>query len=196
MNGSQKTWLCLIDQPGAVRAERHRTAVGQRGPRVRRLCLQHVPVDDTILYALLTLYLDKLGVSLALWSTRQSRVPVSAIVLVSAPRWSGRGSGAAARVDGAQQPSISIRELTKYFTSLILVEGGAGGVLPAGRGVLYKGEVFKDMYNGISMDMYKGEMFCLLGHNGAGKAARHHVWRCLDPGRVCEPHPQVSKCIN
>ena len=59
MNGSQKTWLCLIDQPGAVRAERHRTAVGQRGPRVRRLCLQHVPVDDTILYALLTLYLDK-----------------------------------------------------------------------------------------------------------------------------------------
>lgn len=49
------------------------------------------------------------------------------------------------------QPFISIRGLKKYFTNLF------------GK----KGDAIKAV-NGISLDLYKGEIFCLLGHNGAG----------------------------
>eukprot|EP01083_Nonionella_stella_P041401 112266_1 len=50
--------------------------------------------------------------------------------------------------------AIAIRKLSKFFKSFGLTEHTRKEV----RAV-----------DNISLDMYKGEVFCLLGHNGAGK---------------------------
>ena len=49
-----------------------------------------------------------------------------------------------------KQPSIAIRPLRKHFEPLL------------------GGDVEKAV-DGVSLDMYEGQVFCLLGHNGAGK---------------------------
>ena len=46
------------------------------------------------------------------------------------------------------EPSIAIRHLRKYFEPLL----GSGTTVKA--------------VDGVSLDMYEGEVFCLLGHNG------------------------------
>ena len=59
----------------------------------------------------------------------------------------------------ALKPAISIRKLTKHFSSLF-------------------GDKVVKAVNNISMDIFSGEVFCLLGHNGAGQF--HLLNNCND----------------
>lgn len=57
------------------------------------------------------------------------------------------------------QPCVRIRGLTKSFVK----NGAAAGIFGG------KAEVFKAV-DGLNLDLFEGEIFCLLGHNGAGKS--------------------------
>jgi ABC-type multidrug transport system ATPase subunit len=57
------------------------------------------------------------------------------------------------------QPCVCIRGLTKSF-----VKNGTASGLCGGEAVVFKA------VDGLNLDLFEGEIFCLLGHNGAGKS--------------------------
>jgi ABC-type multidrug transport system ATPase subunit len=57
------------------------------------------------------------------------------------------------------EPCVRIRGLTKSF-----VKNGTASGLCGGDAVVFKA------VDGLNLDLFEGEIFCLLGHNGAGKS--------------------------
>eukprot|EP01083_Nonionella_stella_P115453 342352_1 len=177
MNGSQKTALCLLG-PSCYSisltnlAQYETSLIGLQWDNIYDEYQDFafgtaiwMLLFDSVLYVLLTLYMDKVFPSR--YGQRQSPF------FICLPRFwcpKRRNMTAELHEDPQQRkytleeadcfeplgskmslhPAISIRNLTKHFTSL------------TSKKVVHA-------VNGISMDIFSGEVFCLLGHNGAGK---------------------------
>lgn len=116
-------------------------------------------LGQTAMYALLHFYFEKVLPS-------ATASPLRPLFFLSSSYWS-----AASPIDGSSQPlpasdtyeaaegapCVRIRGLTKSFKK----NGTAGA---------FEKPVWFKAVDGLNLDMYEGEIFCLLGHNGAGKS--------------------------
>eukprot|EP01084_Bolivina_argentea_P269161 457382_1 len=125
---------------------------------------------DSILYIILTLYFDRV------WPSRYGQ-RLHPLFFISPSFWCPNKDKLSSNNNSLSQElirqksdtkyepldatkyddsnvSIRIRGLKKYFSSLFDFNKASQTVKAV---------------DGISLDMYKGEVFCLLGHNGAGK---------------------------
>merc|ERR1719461_587191 len=127
---------------------------------------------DSVIYVVLTLYFDKVWpsrygqrlhplffASKAFWCPQQAQNDV--LDMTNSPKESflHRQMSKYEELSGEEQYGhdnrlIKVRGLKKHFSSLFDFSKS--------------GQVVKAV-DGVSLDMYKGEVFCLLGHNGAGK---------------------------
>ena len=122
---------------------------------------------DTLIYVLLTLYFDRVWpsrfgqrlhplffVNKSFWCPNKdkedSKSPLAAGLLRQGSKYEEVN---AERYNG-EEPLIKVRGLKKHFGATFQ-KCSSGHVVKA--------------VDGVSLDMYKGEVFCLLGHNGAGK---------------------------
>ena len=171
MDGSQKNALCLLG-PSCYSlsltnlAQYESSLIGLQWSNINdeyqdfafSTCIGML-LFDSVLYILLTLYLDKVFPSRfgqrespfficlpRFWCPRKHNMETEnklsrGFTLEETDGFEDLGSKY-----GNQSPAISIRRLTKHFTSV-----GSKRVVKA--------------VNGISMDIFSGEVFCLLGHN-------------------------------
>jgi ABC-type multidrug transport system ATPase subunit len=97
-----------------------------------------------------------------------SASPLSPLFFLSAAYWSAappiennsQSVPASDKYEATEgQPCVCIRGLTKSF-----VKNGTAAGLCGGQAVVFKA------VDGLNLDLFEGEIFCLLGHNGAGKS--------------------------